>query len=241
MSAPPTPPEAGLLPRLRVGQWLGVTIGLLLTFAAAGVVLGLVANHRLDHQRAVVLDQVEPALIAALELETALVNQETGVRGYQISRNPGSLEPYHSGRAAAAAAYRELEHRDREGGSKLSADLGRVRARVRSWQVGYTAPELASVAASRPPRAPLAGRHLFDGIRASLGDLRSDLDANLGRARARLVSDARLLDVVLYLAAALIIGSVLASGLLLRRIVSRPLEALGTETARVAAGEFAHP
>ena len=80
------------------GQWLGLTIGVLLLFAVTGIGLALIATHRLNVQRDIVLNQVEPALHDALDLEAALINEETGVRGYVITAKPEFLQPYYTGR-----------------------------------------------------------------------------------------------------------------------------------------------
>ena len=134
MSTAPSTLATRALPRLRVGQWLALTIGVLLVFAVTGIGLALLANHRLSDQRRVVLDQVEPALLTALDLENALINEETGVRGYILSGKPQSLEPYEKGRAAEIEAYRKLEAQGRTDGSTLAADVAAVRTRAQTWQ-----------------------------------------------------------------------------------------------------------
>jgi signal transduction histidine kinase len=229
-----------VLARLRVGQWLGLTIGVLLAFAVVGVGLALVANHQLSVQRGRVIDQVEPALQAALGLENSLINEETGVRGYILSGDRRSLEPYESGRASEALAYRELERRDRGEGAKLAADLRDTRARANAWQTQFVVPILHRTAEGHTGAVPrtLAGKGLFDAIRRSLARLRSDLSAKLEDARGKLDSDASFLQAMLIVAAGLILGSVIGAGFLLNRIITRPLAALGRDAEQVAAGDF---
>ena len=50
-----------------------------------------------------------PARRTALALENALVNEETGVRGFALTGEPSFLEPYDTGRRAERNAYAELE------------------------------------------------------------------------------------------------------------------------------------
>jgi signal transduction histidine kinase len=239
VSAPPKPSNS-MLARLRVGQWLALTIGILLAFAITGIALALLANHRLGTQRSVVLDQVEPELLAALNLENALVNEETGVRGYILSGNRRSLGPYEKGRSVEARAYLTLERRSRVAGSTLALDVRAVRSRAQAWQTRFVAPILRITrhgnTGSIPPT--LAGKGLFDATRVSLGRLQTHLAANLAQARRRLSSDAAFLKTMLLVAAALILGSVIGAGLLLRRIITRPLAGLGAEAEQVAAGDF---
>ena len=247
MSAPPSKPAgtritARALPRLRVGQWLALTIGVLLMFAVIGVGLALLANQKVGDQRTVVLHRVEPALLAALRLENALINEETGVRGYLLSDRAQSLEPYEKGRVTEAFAYRTLEQHDNVGGRTLELDVKAVRARARAWQQQFVLPVVHGTRAARAGSThTFAGKGLFDTVRASLGRLQRDLTGRLAASERQLESDARFLKIVLLIAAALILGSVIGAGFLLRRIITRPLAELGRDTQHVAAGDFAKP
>lgn len=230
-------------PRLRVGQWLALSIGVLLTFAVVGVGLALIANHRQTVQRHVVLDEVEPALLAALNLENALINEETGVRGFILSGDHRSLESYETGRAAERRAYVELEQRGALTGSTLVDDLQSVRARAQTWQLRFVEPTLRGGPTPhlRSVAPTLAGKRLFDAIRVSLSQLRGELTRRLASERRQLSIDAGFLEDVLLIAAGLVVGSVLGAGVLLRRIITRPLASLGAEAEHVAAGNFAKP
>jgi signal transduction histidine kinase len=234
---------ARALPRLRVGQWLGLTIGVLLAFAVSSIGLALVANHRLSDQRHVVLDQVDPALLGALSLENALINEETGVRGYILSGNTKSLEPYEEGRAAEARAYGVLEQRDGGSSSTPNVYVQSVRARAQAWQSQFVVPILRVTSHGHTGSIPptLAGKGLFDAIRVSLGRLRQHLTGELASARRQLSTDASLLQTVLLLAAALVLGGLLGAGFLLRRIITKPLSRLGRDAGQVTAGDFAKP
>ncbi len=239
----PASPPARALPRLRVGQWLALTIGVLLAFAVAGIGLALVANHRLNDQRQVVLDQVEPALLAALDLENALVNEETGVRGYIITAQPDFLEPYTQGRVAEAHAFAALSEPSKAARAAPAADVREALARAERWRRQFVLPELRRTRRRRAGSLAdsVRGKALFDAIRASLARLRSDLTGKLAGTRGQLEDDARLLQSALLAAATLIIGSVVGAGILLRRIITRPLRELGRDTERVAAGSFDQP
>jgi signal transduction histidine kinase len=231
------------LPRLRVGQWLALTIGVLLAFAITGIGLALVANQRLNSQRRVVLNQVEPALLAALNLENALINEETGVRGYIITADPSFLEPYTQGRANETRAYQELADSKQLSDEPLAGDLRLVRLRAHMWQLQFVVPALHVVRRRHAGSVALSvkGKTLFDAIRASLHPLRSDLGSRLQAAQKQLDSDASFLQAVLLVAAALILGSVVGAGFLLRRIITRPLAELGRAAEVVGAGSFEQP
>ncbi len=174
-----------MLARLRVGQWLALTIGILLAFAITGIGLALIANHRLDDQRSVVLDQIEPALLAALNLENALINEETGVRGYILSADPRSLEPYEKGLQIESGAYRTLERHNRVVGSTLSLDIRSVRSRAQAWQTQFVTPTLriARVVGKRstPSLSPASDSSMRPGWRSASSRRTS---RSVSRARA---------------------------------------------------------
>jgi signal transduction histidine kinase len=233
-----------VLPRLRVGQWLALTIGVLLAFAAIGVGLALLANNKLNAQRQVVLDRVEPTLLAALKLENALINEETGVRGYVLSGKTQSLEPYEEGLEAEAQAYREIQQQvNFGGGTAVSADVRMVHARAQAWQTQFVTPILQRTRAGHTGSIPptLSGKGLFSATRIALEHLHGALSAKLASAKRKLSRDADFMQIVLIVAAALILGSLIGAGFLLRRIITRPLAELGRDAEQVASGDFAKP
>ena len=92
-------------------------------------------------------DNIQPARVAAAELQAALRDQETGLRGYLISADRQFLAPYYDGQrdeqAAAAEVRRRIgfppgadrgSGRDREGGCLLAGELRRAAYRERGAQ-----------------------------------------------------------------------------------------------------------
>ncbi len=226
-----------------VGALLAATIGVLLVLAVVGIGLALIANGQLTHNRHVLLDEVSPARRTALTLENALVDEETGVRGFALTNESSFLEPYDSGLLAERRAYAELETHETIVGPPLATEVAAVRMDADAWRAAYVAPTLIR---PHPPRAQaiaedLEGKRLFDVVRGSLTRLRGVLAAKETRSREELQSAAGRLQTLLIIAAVLILGGVLAAGLVLRRTVTRPLRALGAEARRVAGGEFSRP
>jgi signal transduction histidine kinase len=240
------PKRRGLRARLSalsVGQLLSLTIGALLALAAIGIGLALVASIRLSHQRSFLLDQAGPSNRASLELENALVNEETGIRGYLITVESQFLDPYGKGLGAEAAAYKTLEVHQRLLGAPLPAEIASVRVAARRWQHDFVARAL------REPRRVVArgvapdarGRELFDALRTRLTALHETLEAKVAVARTRLNKASTELYVLLVFAAVLVLGSLAVAGLILRRAITDPLRRLGAGARRVAGGEFHAP
>jgi signal transduction histidine kinase len=228
---------------MRVGQSLALTIGVLLVFAIVGIGLALLANAQLSSRRRLLLDEIGPSLRSAIRLEDALLNQETGVRGYVITAQSSFLEPYLQGLADEAGAYRDLHAREHATGPAIAAEVEAVRARARAWRAGYVTPILRETRRTRrrPIQASIRGKRLFGMVRVALGRLQADLTAKDDQTRAQLTHASTLLLLALLVAAALIIGSVLGAGLFLRGMVTRPLARLGSEARRVTGGDFATP
>jgi signal transduction histidine kinase len=226
-----------------VGTLLAATIGVVLMLAVVGIGLALLANRELGRERSLLLDQVGPTVGAALQLESALVNEETGVRGYVLTREQPFLQPYHDGLNAQRSSFVQLYAHERSDEPAATADINLVRARVQAWQSKYVSPALAGGrgAAPRPIAIEVEGKRLFDSVRASLHQLDHELQRVDTDARTKLNAAAAKLEILLILAAVLILGGLLAAGLLLRAAITRPLAKLGREARRVAGGEFANP
>ncbi len=228
------------LAALRVGQLLGLTIGVLLILAVAGIGLALAASYRLSHERSVLLDDAGPSNRAALQLEDGLVNQETGIRGYLITVESQFLQPYGKGLQEEAEAFRTLTAKARSVGPPVPAEVAAVEAAVQSWHTRFVARALAAprtvVATKGAPDA--AGKQLFDALRGQLEGLQRTLTGKDTTARSRLDAAASDLQSLLFAVGALVVVSLLGAGLVLRRTVTRPLQHVGYEARRVAGGEF---
>jgi signal transduction histidine kinase len=226
-----------------VGTLLATTIGLVLALAVVGIGLALISGGELEHERGLLLDQVGPSVQAALQLESALVNEETGVRGYVLTREPRFLAPYRDGLSSQALSFARLRSHERADGAPAASDIEVVYARVQAWQENYVSPALAGGGESRPRpiSVEVEGKRLFDSVRASLERLQGALQRENVSARSKLNGGAAKLEVLLIVAAVLILGSVLAAGFLLRAAIIKPLERLGREAGRVAGGEFGTP
>ncbi len=228
---------------MSVGKLLGATIGLLLALAVVGIGLALLANGQLDRNRRLLLDQVGPSVRAALSLENALVNEETGVRGYLITVQPQFLEPYRQGLGDEARAYSSLRVREEALGAEVAGDVEMVRSRAHAWRREFVTTALAHPggAVKRTLAADVEGKRLFDSIRRSLARLQASLTQKEDSTRSQLESAASRLQLLLVLAGLLILGGVLGAGLLLRRTITVPLAHLGAEARRVTSGEFSAP
>ncbi|WP_393071629.1 ATP-binding protein [Streptomyces sp. LN704] len=224
-------------------RWLrvGVTVSLavLAVLGATGAwVLGRTASISDD-----LVDVKSPALTLSIRLESALLNQETGIRGYGLTGTPDFLKPYQQGLAEQktdTASLSELLRGDRAGLRNLKA----VTDAVEKWQVRIARPIAASPPGTPSPLATeraTEGKTAFDTLRAAMVTQQDGLRADRVQARADLAATMRLRNWVFSAIAVLI--AVLAGVVFeaLRRGITTPLAQLGIDARTIADGDFAHP
>ena len=185
---------------------------------------------------------IDPASGSGKQLAYDLVNQETGVRGYLLSGQASFLAPYTSGKAdqqRQISALRSLT----AGQPGAQRALNQLQVRIDAWRAAYAVPAIAAVRAAGGPAAGpdvVAGKALFDSIRAPLNSLQGALGSLKNQAVASLNSSAGTLDVVSFgiaIALLLVVGAV---ALGLRAAATKPLTRLANEARQVAAGDFDH-
>ncbi len=221
----------------------GWPLGRLFTVLAAtaalvtvvAVALGTAALMRLDNARSSLLDVVAPAALAAEDLTAALLNQETGVRGFALTRLPSSRTPYDEGLAQQADAENTVRAMAVQGGfTGVQDDLDALDAAVHAWRVGYAEPVLAG----RMTDSPDAGRNLFDQVRGPLNRMKADLDVQRTAGRAELAAASGYLTGVGVAATLLVAAFLVTTAVGLRRLVLRPVSGLAGQVREVVAGDF---
>ncbi|WP_433557653.1 sensor histidine kinase [Pseudonocardia xinjiangensis] len=216
---------------------LGASLAAL--FALVVVVLGGVALWRLSDARVALIDSAGPALIAAQQLSNALLNQETGVRGYDLGRRAEFLDPYEDGRSSEAEMVSELRGLAATGRLPgLDANLDAVERAAQNWRTQYAGPVLAGTAVGVDPEQ---GRALFDQVRATLRTLLTDLQGKREAARTGIESASRFLLVVGVAIALLLASFLVAAAVGLRRGILRPVSELAVQVRQVASGDATKP
>nr|WP_067693958.1 sensor histidine kinase [Nocardia jejuensis] len=223
--------------RFTVRTWFQLVLGAIgiVIILGAGAGAQVIANTNAATDRLV--DHTQPALVQATRLQNALINQETGVRGYAITGDRQFLEPYTEGMAAQTRAADRIRVLTGES-SELLANLDAVQAAAQRWRVDYahdTEASPASLAATS-----VQGKALFDELRNRFEDQNAGLSAAIAADRRGLEYARALRNWVLasIVVLALVTGAVLT--MLVHRLVARPLSALTTASLRVADGDFEH-
>jgi signal transduction histidine kinase len=229
--------------RLTVQGWFSLLLAAMTLLVVVGSVVGASLLGRTAEVSDRLLRRVQPAQTEAYRLQAALANQESGIRGYAIAADRHFLVPYTQGKrdeASSAARLREFIG-DRPA---LLADLEAIETQAADWRRGYAEPLAASVTSGRPK--PLdqqkadQGKKEFDRLRALWAKQNTDLAKAVEEGRSHLAHERKVRNWVLAGMVAVFLLAGLASAVLVRILVTRPLEALGMASRRVSGGDFSH-
>ncbi|MGW4487677.1 sensor histidine kinase [Amycolatopsis sp. NPDC004368] len=226
-------------PHWPIRRWVSV-VGLVeVVLLLAAVAGGVLAVGNLNDARSRLLDQSGPQLLQANALSQALLNQETGIRGYLLTGRRDFLDPYLAGRAQQDAATSELRRLGALPGTQTGDDLEAVLRAAGEWQAAVSAPTSPG---TPPPGvgAADAGKALFDRVRSTLDTLSAHLSAARDIGRADLNGAASQLTVLLLVIAALVVILFALLWVWLQRVITVPIMRLATEVREVSATDDIH-
>ncbi|MEE1755277.1 sensor histidine kinase [Streptomyces sp. SP18CS02] len=224
-------------------RWLRVGVAVSLAVLALLGVAGTWVLSRTESISRDLVDTRSPALTTAIRLESAILNQETGIRGYGITGTPEFIAPYRQGIATqeeSTARLGELLHDEPAGLDDLKA----VRDATTRWQQRIARPIAAAPPGSPPPLAAeraAEGKAAFDDVRAALSRQQERLRADRTRARDDLMATMALRNWVFSAIGMFIVvlTALVFEGL--RRGINGPLDRLGADARAIAGGDFDHP
>jgi hypothetical protein len=224
--------------RTRLRLLLGA-IGVLL---AASLVTQLVLKSQQRDLRNDLLDRIEPARVTVADLRSAVLDQESGVRGYVLTGDQRFLEPYERGRRTADEALAELEVA--LGGDEGTEDeLAEVADRLATWRTGTAEPSVEGTDAQTPGQSPASedeARRQFEALRASIDAVDREITGILRDAREDLNAAARGATAAMFLQVAGLVASGVIITTALGRVVTGPLARLGRDARVVAGGDLGH-
>lgn len=236
------PASVGAPARLSVQSWVHLLLGGFIVvvcgcLVAGGLVLARMSDHTTD-----LVDRIQPARSVSFQLQNALLDQETGVRGFALTGDDSFLEPYEAGKAAERE--RLAQARQLVGGQKqFTEDLDAIETAARQWRENKAEPLLSLVREQGPNEAGASAqlqssKRDFDALRQAYGVQQTHLSEARDTVRAEL-NDARTLrDQVLFALVAVFVLTVVALSVLLHRVVGVPLNHLRAASERVRSGAF---
>jgi signal transduction histidine kinase len=224
-----------------VQGWQNLVLAVMGAVVLAGAIAGAVLLNRNDAITNEITGQIAPMRIAAYQMQAALRDQETSVRGYAISADPQFLEPYVAGQKVQATAAQVI--RDHAGNrTKVLDDVDAIETAAAAWRSSYAEVLIAEVKPGVPAVIDSAtadrGKATFDSLRQLFDTQLQHLQQERNAADAELAAMQNWRNVVLTaIAVALVVAAVL-SALVIRTAVTRPLTALAASCRRITQGDF---
>ncbi|MEU4239581.1 ATP-binding protein [Actinoplanes sp. NPDC026619] len=218
---------------------LCVTIGVLLSaLAVYAVITAAQHNRQLDDA----LNRASPMRAAGESLNTALVDQETGIRGYAITGREASLGPYTAGVADEKRLVARIEELLKPEDTKIRAALDVVTQRAQAWHDEVAQPVIDAIRT----QGPLAGQakitagstDAFDSLRVAINQMQTEIQVLRASAADAAKHSSQTMVSIMIAAAAIIILAGAALLLLMDRLVSRPVVELASQVREVAAGDY---
>jgi len=222
---------------------------LTLLFALASVIVALVTAlcvvsfvHLTDTRRTL-LTHIDPASLDSDGLFEAYLDEETGIRGYLLTRDAAFLQPYISGVSEQRLYATRLQ--SAVAGSPVLVDKARAALNAANqWTSDFAIPAVLATRAGSTNYTQEEllgpGKVRFDLIRARFADLDAALASERDATGVALTDATTQLIVALGAGLVLVLIAGIVLALALRAWVTRPLEALGESVRRVTDGELSH-
>ncbi|MFH6785763.1 MULTISPECIES: methyl-accepting chemotaxis protein [Methylobacterium] len=226
---------------LRILPKLGLAFGTLVAVTLALSTVGY-GSLRTIRDRIDATDHTHDVLLSVSGILAGMIDQETGLRGYLVSADPGFLAPYREGQQAYRTALDEAR--------RLTADNPAQQARLNAldrsaaaWTRDVAGKEIALMAEAgtreqaRALEASGAGKAMMDALRAKAAEIRAaETDLMAGRMKDQEASFALAFAMTAIGAAASLALAGLMALMVSRTLVS-PIRAITTLMGRLAEGD----
>ncbi|GAA1412299.1 CHASE3 domain-containing protein [Catellatospora coxensis] len=224
--------------RARVTALATTTAALLAMLAVSAALLATANLDQLD----VVLNKTGVLRLSGEQLGMALVDQETGVRGYALSGDAADLGPYRTGREAEERLYETMIPLLADQ-PETRAQLERARATAATWrstvaEPGITATRDQGPGAGQQVLNQAGGREKFDQAREQVARLQEDIVTLRNAAVADVQSTSESLVVLLVVAGLVVVVMGTALVVLINRMVTVPVTDLAEQVRHVAGGAY---
>jgi signal transduction histidine kinase len=221
---------------LALGHKLDVIIvSALLPILTITFLMGLVARN--TEKRTAVTAQQRNVTFATYELQLAMLDIETGYRGYALSGNRAFLEPYEAGLSNASATLKRLDELE-----LFPERIQQLRAEVDSferWAKG--AVELGRTRAALGTQAQNAlyedGKQRMDEVRDQIVALRTASFEGFNATRLQTLQDITTLTYLPWGVFAIVILGVIVVRAGLRHFVIAPIQQLESAAHKLAVGD----
>ncbi|HEX6500114.1 MAG TPA: CHASE3 domain-containing protein [Micromonosporaceae bacterium] len=221
----------------RIFALCATVAALLALLAAAAAVTAGHSGSEVD----TLVNRTGPLRTDGERLLTAVLNQETGIRGYALGGREDNLASYTEGVRDEEALTADMRRLFR-GDVALTARLTDVTSQTTAWRRVVAEPVIARVRAGDVPGAQRlvdeASRQRFDQIRAAIADLQNAIAVMRAQVAADLHRTTNDVVWVLVVAGIVVIVAGALLAVLLQRMLADPVTELARQVRLVADGDF---
>ncbi|MGA3523738.1 CHASE3 domain-containing protein [Melissospora conviva] len=223
--------------RQRVVTICVIVASVLVLIAAGGAAVAAQNRTQID----ILLNKTGPLRADGQAMLGALVDQQTGVRGYAVTGREADLAPYTGGQRAEADLARKMNALLADQ-PEIQAHLVKVQELAARWRAEIAEP---SIAATRDQgtdagQAVLAthGGALFDEIRAEVTQLQDSVLVLRNRVADDAERTSNMLVLLLVIAAVVMVVAVVALMSTLNRLFIGPITVLAGQVREIAEGDY---
>jgi sigma-B regulation protein RsbU (phosphoserine phosphatase) len=225
---------------LRV-RLLGLLCAVVLVVSGATVVAND-ALTKVEANRRLVTERLQPAGAQSRALLTALVNQETGERGYLLTGDRAFLDPFRRGNLEFARGVADLR-REFSRDPQIRTALRRVQQAARTWVLAGATPEIdarrrGDAVEARALVSRGTGKQAFDALRRRVEELQQEIDDRTIRAQHADETNLRVLRWANIGSRLVNLLLLVAAAFLVRRWVLSPVSRLRSRMRAVADGNL---
>ena len=228
--------------RLGIRGWFYSLIGTMVVLVIACSVIGVIVFERASQASNSLIGSLGPARTALVDMQAALVNEETGVRGYLLTHDTAFLQPYYQGEQEEAHDRAETTVQLAGHGKALS-ELHALQTTITAWKSEYAVPFIAAAQAGKSVGLEqlVASNNAFTDLRNQFATVENELDAERNVAMQKLAHINAERDWTFAGMLAVFLLSVCVIVLLVQIMVLRPLNRLRLEARTVTEGAFDSP
>lgn len=231
--------------RLSLRQLIWVCLGVITVVFVASMTASITTRITVGNAVSELGDRLIPMRGKMSDLSRAFNNQDTGQRGFLLTDNPVTLEPYDAGVSAADHLFPELraEFSDAPHASVLLDDLDKVAAAYTVWRTQAAEPQIAAqrrgaLAPDEVSRMVLQGKLLFDQLRDKYRAVAVQIDSLILQQLSHINSVQTVANIIQYAAAILLAATIFGAIVLVQQQLTKPVGRLVSDVRAVADGGY---
>ena len=229
--------------RLGIRGWFYSVICTMVVLVIACSVIGVIVFERASQASNSLIASLGPARTSLVDMEAALVDQETAIRGYLLTHDTDFLQPTYFQGVQDEARDLQQAQIQLAGHAKALAEMRTLQTQITAWKSEYAVPflEAAQAGESVSLEQLEASKTAFDNLRVQFTVVESELDVERGVAMQKLshINAERDWTFVGMLLVFLLTVCVIV--LMVQIMVLRPVERLRLEARTVTEGAFDSP